>query len=194
MGASFETPDTLPSLRFERDITSDGESALPFGRRVVIYLDRNSDVWAVDTKRYEISRRKLMSGEVTLVFSLEAAPALVTSHDRDSLSGLFDRLPPPVAAQRRRALDELPTYKPAVKRIFSDNGEYVYVLPELDEVLPGSAIDVFNRNGVYLGRLELEERITTTPPPLARRDAIFVVVKDDFDIPQIVKLMIIRPD
>lgn len=70
---------------------------------------------------------------------------------------------------------------------------YLYVLPHLHGVAPGSAVDVFDRTGTYLGRLPFPEPVETGPGLHADGDHLYVVVTDALDVPRVERLRIERP-
>jgi len=58
----------------------------------------------------------------------------------------------------------------------------------------GSALDVFTREGRYLGRLHLPQPIVLPiPAPFATRDHLYVVVRDELDVLYVTRLRLIRP-
>lgn len=193
LGADLDRLDSLPALEFDRVLASDGRTRLPFGAKISIKLDRTGTLWVAHPRLYEISRRPV-EGSTDLVFSLDAPPAPVTDQERDSLARGYRRLPPQVARERIPVLEELPSHKPVVVSMISDHESYLYVVPHIAGARPRSVIDVFTRDGVYQGRLQLDSPISTRPPPRAQGDALYVVRHDELDIPELVRYRIVRPE
>ena len=155
LGLDFAQYDTLPAVVFEQDNTADNRARLPFGRRALLYLDRSGYVWSAPTRDYEVFCRHVRSERPFLQFSLEARPARVTGQEMDSLRLIIDRVPPFVRPPMEAALQEMSRVKPAINSIFSDDEEYLYVIPQLDGIPVGAIIDVFGRDGTYYGEREI---------------------------------------
>jgi hypothetical protein len=63
-----------------------------------------------------------------------------------------------------------------------------------ESTLPGEGADAFRISGEYLGRVDFPEPIATRhPAPLATTDHIWTVVRDEFQVPYVVRYRIERP-
>ena len=79
-------------------------------------------------------------------------------------------------------------------RLRTDNAGHLYVIPQEPGVPEGTALDVFQDSGEYLGRIALPETIESSfPAPYFSRDHVFAVVYDEFDVPYVVRWRIVRP-
>jgi hypothetical protein len=58
----------------------------------------------------------------------------------------------------------------------------------LKGVPPGSAVDVFDRDGVFLGRVELPVVLELRPEPICRGGRLVGITKDELDVPYVVAL------
>ncbi|MFV1988887.1 MAG: hypothetical protein ACC682_16565 [Gemmatimonadota bacterium] len=183
----FGTLDSLPALEYATEAT--GNMAVPFGDGLTLYQDRSGSIWFARYSEYVVYERAL-DGDTLSIFTLPAEPARVTEAERDSVMEQAARFPP----QSRPTREEIRDFKPIMRRIFSDNERYVYVVPELDGVQAGSVVDVFTREGLYLGRMELPQpMVLPLPAPHATGDHLYVVVVDQFDTPYVSRLRIVRP-
>lgn len=181
--------DTLPPFEYDMELTSDESRSLPFGAGLSVYQDRRGAVWFAHTREYTIYRRTL-EGDTTLVFSLPADAAPVTGADLDSLADAQASLP----GDLRLPLDEVPSAKPIVRRIFSDDQGTVYVVPELEGVPAGTVVDAFTEGGVFLARLETPEPFRFLfSPPHATPTHLYLIVTDELDVSYLSRLRIRRP-
>lgn len=184
----FQRLDTLPTFEFRRELS--GRRQVPFAGVLSVYQDRDGAVWFAHQRQYVIGRRTL-DGDTTLVFSLPAIPARVTDEERvETVQAQVD-LPPDLKVAR----EDIPVFKPIIRRIFGDNEGHIYVIPEMEGVPAGSAIDAFTTDGLYLGRMETPDLIRLPlPAPHATEDHLYVIVTDEFDVPYVSRLRIVRPD
>ena len=60
---------------------------------------------------------------------------------------------------------------------------------------PGSVLDVFTDDGVYLGRLDAPpiSAVPGTPMPLVRDGHLYAVARDDLGVEHVVRYRIMRP-
>jgi len=181
--------DSLPPITFRQEMVADGSRPNPFfsGSLALAVDAAAGTVWFADTRRYELSARTL-AGEKTLVATLDVAPAPVTSADVDDLRSRFQGRPGALAPY----LESLPRSWPVIESVDLDPGGYAYVLPRLDDVAPGTAVDVFDRTGAYLGRLPLPRPVETGPGLHLDGDHLYVVVTDALDVPRVQRLRIER--
>jgi len=155
-----------------------------------VYQDRAGAVWFAHQRQYVI-RRRTLEGDTTLVFSVPASPASVTDEERDEAMRAQADFPRDLKVAR----EDIPEFKPIVRRIFGDNAGHVYVIPELDGAPAGSVVDAFTTDGLYLGRMAAPDRIRLPlPAPHATRDHLYVIVTDEFDVPYVSRLRIVRPE
>lgn len=171
------------------ELTSDESRSLPFGRGLTLYQDRRGAVWFAHTREYTVYRRTL-EGDTTLAFSLPATAAPVTDADLDSIADTQSEMP----AEFRIPLGEIPSEKPIVRRIFSDDAGTVYVVPELDGMPAGTAVDAFTDEGMFIGRLETPEGFRFLfSPPHATSTHLYLIVTDELDVSYLSRLRIRRP-
>jgi streptogramin lyase len=188
-GADLGPVDTvwLPSYRpavFEI-VGENTRSAysVPFSPRLAWTFDHQGYVWYGVTDRYRIYQRRL-DGEIVRVIDKGFTPVPVTAGEREEAIAKLERF-------RRQGgkVDEsrIPDTKPAFSDLWVDDHGYLWVAPT---VPPGSprALDVFDPDGVYLGRL--------APVPVRRflavsGDLVYGVVADTLGVPYLVRLRIV---
>ncbi|MDX1396872.1 MAG: 6-bladed beta-propeller [Gemmatimonadota bacterium] len=186
VSGDFETVDTLPRLEY----LSGHILGLPFGDGLSVFPDRSGSVWFARSREYAIHRRTL-EGDTLRVFGLPAIPAPVTPAERDSVLELTADLP----SILRYDPEDIPTTKPVIRALFGDSEGHIYVVPEVEGVEAGSAVDVFREDGGYLGRMSFPRSIHLAGVrPLATRDHLYVVVTDELDVPYVERLRVVRPD
>jgi hypothetical protein len=184
----FASIDSLPPIEQRRD-ASGNIGAVPFTPRLTFYQDRAGAIWFANTGEYAI-RRRTLEGDTTLVFTLPATPAPVTEAERDSVLEGNARVPPEFRFRR----EDVPDLKPVLQRLFGDDAGHVFVVPELNAVPAGSAVDVFKIDGRYLGRIELPQTmVLPLPAPHATRNHLYVVVRDELDVLYVSRFRIVRP-
>lgn len=185
--ADGEIVDTAAVLAHRIPVTSSRRIA-PFGHRLRWGRDRPGSTWLFNTAEYAIARVSLR-GDTSLVFTLDAEPALVSGAERDSLLAL----PGPEGASYRP--DDVPATKPILLRVFSGDAGYIYVLPDLRGHAPGSVLDVFTDDGAYVGRLDAPPILAVpgTPVPLVRNGHLYAVARDDLGVEYVVRYRIVRP-
>lgn len=178
--------DTFPPLEFHLDMVRPGVVS-PLSSQLTHFLDRTGEIWFGHSREYRVFQRTL-AGDTTRQFSLSTAPRRLSERERDSIAADWGRYDDRFKIQS----DEVPDTKPMLLRIIGGDASYVLVFPEVEGVAPGSAVDVFNRAGVFLGRIPLPVTLETRrPAPVLRYGSIYGVVTDDLDVQYVVRLKLI---
>lgn len=183
-----ETGDTvaMPAVEHTRELRSNGRTGMPYGPGVVLALDQVGSIWFAHTDEYRVYQRSL-EGDTLLSFTLEVEPAPVTAEELDSV----------VAESRAFSTDlwvepdQVRRAKPVVRRIFATpDGCRVYVIPEVAGHALGSILDVFDGEGVMIGRYAMEEPIAVPfPVPVARGEDVWYVTLDPVtDVPVVLRV------
>ena len=154
--------DTLPRLEFTQtmaDMPSMGmRRPVWIGPALRRTFNCSGSFWFAESGEYRLYKRTL-DGDTTVITSLtDARPADVVEADRDEVRRLFGERPDVLADQLRA----LPEKKPIVEKMFVDGAGHMFVIPETARVEPGTAIDVFREDGVFVGRLAVPETVTLT--------------------------------
>ena len=192
-----EQQDTLPYLEFIRqlaDLPSAGvRRPVWFGPTLQRALGCRDDVWFAPSSEYRVYRRTL-AGDTTVVFTLEGVrPAAVDEDDRNEVRATFERYPELSSGLMRDHLRALPEHKPVIDGLFVDGEGHVFVVPETSRVDPGTAIDVFRRDGVFLGRVPVPEAVNINPGRVyATGDYFLFAGEDEAGTPYVTRLRIRR--
>lgn len=202
---ALEPTDSLAIPRYEGDsehfeLASEGgggiRASIPFGAGLSWDLDPRGYFWvAPNTAEYEVSQVSF-AGDTLLTIRRPSEPHPVTAAEVDSAvatmkwftdqGGRIDR-------------SRFPSDKPAITQVFAPGDGRVYVVPVTDEFGSGylttsGVLDVFDASGRYLGRLELPEGMrTSNPEPLFSGDQVVAVVRDELDVPYVVRYRLAPP-
>jgi hypothetical protein len=194
--AGMEIPDTfpLPSHRGEQFELRRGETTtaagVPFAPAQVIALDPRGFVWAGVNDRYRLAQLRMgRQMDTARIVELQAAPVPVAAAEREeALAGLawFTEQGGRVDAGR------IPSRKPAFEQVLLDAGGGFWMRPALSAGEAGAAFDVFDAEGRYGGRIRLPGGMDRVPAPVLRRGAIYGVSRDSLDVPQVVRVRIVK--
>lgn len=185
LGPSFEELDSFPPL--EHAIPSDQWLTVPFIGDIAVAAGQSGHLWFAHTEEYRIHRRTLQ-GDTALTFTLPAEAPPVGKTEREYVRTEFSNDP-------ALYLEALPETKPIVHRILVDNAGHVFVFVDVAGLPPGSVVDVFQETGEYLGRLNLPTPIPLlprSPVTYATSDHLYVVLKDELDVPYVSRLRIVK--
>jgi len=174
--------DSLPPLFQEVDYLEGRMVPRPFSPVFIFHTDPQGRTWVSDSGGYRIFRRDL-SGDTTLVLTLQDRPELVTSEERLAVSKAWipgEEIP----------LDQILDEKPIVRLMTSDGEGHFFVFPNLEDVPAGTAVDVFFESGVFVGRVPLPVKLELRPEPVVRFPFMYGVVKDEQDVEYVVRLRI----
>lgn len=188
----FGEADTFPPIDYTMDMVPSGRiRLLLWGGFVVAAAGADGTIWFADSREYRVYRRTL-EGDTTLVFSLQAEPAPLGEPERQQLRERWARRPDILDEQ----LEALPETKPVVYGVVPDGSGHVFVFPDVAGEPPGSVVDVFRESGEYLGRRTLPSPVPLEPgrPPVVHvtPEHLYVVTKDELDVPYVSRLRIER--
>ncbi|MEM7417854.1 MAG: 6-bladed beta-propeller [Gemmatimonadota bacterium] len=184
-----ETYDTLPPIEWQMFNTPGGTRALGRQRSVALKMTGDGHVWFAMTDEYRLFKRSL-AGDTVRIATLPAEAETIPDAEIDSVIRMGRERGDP----RDLEVDDFVRERRLVTRIVLGPGGLVYVFPHEAGAPEGTVVDVFEDDGVYLGRMEFGETVLTLgPPPYATRDHIYAVVNDDFDVPYVVRWRIVRP-
>jgi len=202
--SDMQPVDTLAIPRYEGEqevfelSSDDGRmmASVPFGTGLSWDLDPRGYFWvAPNTATYEVSQVSL-AGDTLLTIRRPAESHSISGAEVDSAiatmkwftdqGGKIDR-------------SKFPSTKPAITRVFAPGDGLLYVVPVTDEfgsgyLSTGTALDVFDPSGRYLGRLDMPEGMrTTSPEPVFSGDHVVAVVRDELDVPYVVRYRLAPP-
>ena len=196
--------DTVSIPRYEGEseffelASGDGriQASVPFGAGLSWDLDPRGHVWvAPNTATYEVSQVSL-AGDTLLTIRRPSEPHPVTSAEVDSAVATMTWFTDQGGKVDR---SKFPSTKPALSRLFAPGDGNVYIVPVTDEFGSGylsasGVLDVFGSDGRYLGRLDLPEGMgTSNPQPVFRGNHVLAVVRDELDVPYVVRYRLAPP-
>lgn len=191
----FESVDSLPPLEFEQNMTNIADRSVPvpfFQIDVTVASDPGGDIWFARTDEYRIYRRTT-AGDTVLEITLPARRPAVTEHDRAHVRKVLAGRPGLAAAYLR----VLPKERPILQRLITDAQGNLFVIPDLAGHVPGSVVDVFTRDGIYLGRLDLPHPLALQMPPgpaiYVNDKHLLVALADSVGAPYVSRLRIVKP-
>lgn len=192
LSATFSPVDSMPPIEFTSQMTADGtRPQVFFANRLVGFQDDLGGVWFAESRDYRVFRRDL-DGDTTLIFSMAADAAPIMESDREAVRTRLASRPEMI----RIYLEGLPDRKPVIRGLFGDGSRHIYVVPELDGVAAGSALDVFRATGEYLGRIDLAVPMYVPgsgPVAVATDDLLYYVAADTLDVPRVLRARIVKP-
>lgn len=181
--------DTLPPLRFQAWMRGPGQMSRGTNKGIMLAQTKSGHIWFAHTDSYVLYQRTL-EGDTILTSSLPAEARQITDAEIDSIIRYYVEQGFPV----RPEPDEFVRERRLVTRVLADNEGHIYVLPEEEDVAEGSVIDVFRDDGIYLGRMELDQAVLTRgPPPFVTGEHVYGVVTDEYDVPFVVRWRILKP-
>lgn len=193
VGPTADAADTFPPIRFSQRLMEGDRPAVFFGADPTGTVARDGTIWFGHADAYTIHRRTL-EGDTTLTLAHPAVPHALEEADRAAVDA---RLSDPPTPLRDAYLAALPEVRPILSAVASDGAGHLYVLVDVAGTPAGTALDVFEDDGGYLGRLELPTPAIYSPlsSPLIRatRDHLYVVVSDELDVQYVSRLRIVRP-
>ncbi len=181
-------PATDPPVYDFRDSRGIGTvMSVPFAPGFVRTLDPRGFFWMGTNDRYRLHQVSF-AGDTVRIIDRDAPAVPITSAERDSA----------LAPVRRQAGSQpvdpslVPHTKPRFQRIVIDDRGFVWVQRPVPAGASGALFDVFDREG----RLVAEVRTPFIPYAYATvtlvRDHMYAVVRDELDVPFIVRARVRR--
>lgn len=149
-------------------------------------LAPDGHVWVASTAEYRIERHRF-DGGVDHVVEKEIERVPVTREDRARVA---DENTAFTRAGGEIDLSRIPDHKPALAGFVVDDEGRLWVSPVLSAA-EGTAVDVFGRDGGYLGRVPLPGRGMTIRA--IRGDQLVAVAKDSLDVESVALFRIEKP-
>ncbi|HEU4631542.1 MAG TPA: 6-bladed beta-propeller [Gemmatimonadaceae bacterium] len=159
--------------------------AIPFHPTPTADIAPNGDLWSGEGADYRLVQRRL-DGDTLRIVTREYEPVPVVDED---LADFRERV------KRYGTPDEsrIPKVKPAVSdvTVAADGTLWVRLHRPYGET--GAVFDVFDRDGRYLTQVRAPVDLALHPPPVIRDGALYGVARTELDVPQVVRLRIVRP-
>jgi sugar lactone lactonase YvrE len=159
---------------------------VPYSPALVWAVNQDGRVWSGVSSDYRLALHE-PGGDTLRIAELPLAPVPVTAPERETaareLKWFTDQ-------GGRVDLGQIPRQKPAFTSIEVDDQGYLWIRPALPEGTTGSAFDVLDPGGEYLGRVRLPVFVDDRMPVRVRGDRIYAVVLGADDVPQVVRFRI----
>lgn len=161
---------------------------VPFAPRQEWHLDPAGNPWVAVTDRYRLERRRF-DGTVERVVEGTARARPVTREDRNRALASYDEF-----TKKGGKIDasRIPGTHQLLEDFFFGDDETLWVKLATGRGQP-AALDVFDRAGVYLGRVQAPTLIATSPAPAFRDGRMAAVVTDEDHVPSVVVLRVEKP-
>ena len=176
---TFPIPD-FPTPFTER-LTADGitlRSTVPFAPSLRWRIAPDGSIWIGSTLHGRLAR-VTMDGDTVAELRLTRPSVSVTGAERDS-----------AAEAEGMPAREIPDRKPAVRAFFVDDAGRVWVAPHLPAGA-GTEWDVFSPDGSPAGTVRTDLAVELdSPVPIVRGDMLYGVVRDELDVPSVVRFRI----
>ena len=185
----------LPTDPVERDaytIVSEGRTrvvaGVPFQGGLKWRLSSSGTVWALFTDQYRMFEIAA-NGDTLRSVTKNFDPVAVTSQDlTDALDGLKWFTDQGGRVDRSR----IPDHKPAARSFFLDDQDHVWVERITAQRAEDQSFDIFNPTGQYLGTVVTPFKLEASPIPFVREGALYGVIRDELDVPFVVRARIVR--
>lgn len=161
---------------------------VPFAPQLHWHLTPEGAIWFGTTDEYRLVQRSL-AGDTIRIVERAAPPMPITSTEREEALA-EDYLAP---FRDAGVLDpaKIPENHPFWSGFTVSSDGFVWVLPRMPD---GGAVafDVFDPEGVYLGRIPVDEPgLQPGPAPVVRGDRLYAVVRDDLGVPYVVTMRVL---
>ena len=163
--------------------------AIPFRPGTVSVLDARGHHWSGSTGEYRLVQRTL-EGDTIRVVTREYSPVPVVDGDLAAFrEQIRDFARSPEYDESR-----IPATKPAFRQLTVAADGHLWVTRHLPFGDEHTAFDVFDPDGRYLGEVRVPATLDASGPLRVDADAIHAVVRDELDVPQVVRWRIVRPE
>lgn len=167
-----------------------GFTGVPFFATGAGFIDTSGEGWSSTPgdPSYRIIRMTV-GGDTTLVLETRRSPLLVTGSERDSAMNAIHESLAQYGVTRLDA-SRIPELKPTVLGLFTDDAGDLWVRTSSPDSL--RRYDVYSRGGEYRGSVVSSLNVVSYIQPVVRGDEFHAVVRDELDIPYVVRARIRR--
>jgi len=174
------------------ELRTDGgfsRAGIPYSASIESRIGPNGDLWFATTGNYHLYKRSL-AGDTSLIISREFETVPVSAEEVDSAIARLEWF---TRQGGRVERSRFPSVKPAVHSFYLDDDGHVWVVPVVPDTGSGYPADVFDPDGRYLGRVQLDSGLRGNPIPIFLRGRIYAATFDDFGVPYVVRIRIEKP-
>lgn len=186
------SPPTDPVQRERFELTRGPSrmiASVPFDAGFRWRLGQDGTLWGGLTGEYRIFELSA-DGDTIRSITRAFAPVPVTRADRQQ--GIED-LEWFTEQGGEVDVSKIPSHKPAFETFTFDAEGRLWVWPVTGDE-EGQALDVFDDQGRYLGRITSPVPLASHPSPVISHDAVVAVTRSELDVPFVVRLRIERPE
>ena len=161
---------------------------IPFRPGPLSVLDPRGFHWSGSSAEYRLVQRAL-DGDTVRVITREFTPVPVAEEDLAAFrEEIRDFASSPGYDESR-----IPQSKPAFQTVTVASDGHLWVRRHVAHGAGAAVFDVFDPEGRFLGEVRVPADIAVYGPLLIGHDAIHAVVRDELDVPQVVRWRIVRP-
>ena len=164
-------------------------ASVPFSPGFRWRLSPEGTMWAIFTGEYrfvELSH----SGDTLRTVTRAFDPLPVTDADRDQAR---EDLKWFTRQGGKPDWSKIPSTKPAIEDLTFDDEGNLWVWPVTEPDLKDRALDVFDPDGRYLGRITAPLPIARRPFPTFHNGMMYAVTRDELEVPFVVRLRTEKP-
>jgi hypothetical protein len=161
---------------------------VPFSPQLHWHLTPEGAIWFGTTDEYRLVQRSL-AGDTIRIVERDTAPMPITSAERKEALA-EEHL---AAFRAAGVLDpaKVPENHPFWSGFTVSSDGFLWVIPRMPDG-GAAAFDVFDPEGVYLGRIPVDEPgLQPGPAPVVRGDRLYAVVRDDLGVPYVVTMRVL---
>ncbi|HST57894.1 MAG TPA: 6-bladed beta-propeller [Longimicrobium sp.] len=169
--------------------TSINRVNIPFSPRQVWHLDPAGNPWVAVNNQYRLERHRF-DGTPERAVEGAAKPRPVTAEERERVLDGYDDF-----IQKGGKIDasQIPDTHALFDDFFFGEDETVWVKLATGRDVP-AALDVFDRAGAYLGRVQGPTRISPSPAPAFRDGRMAAVIADEDHVPAVIIMRVEKPE
>lgn len=156
---------------------------VPFAPRVEWALAPDGRIWSGASERYRLEQREA-DGRLLRIAERPYTPVKVERAELDSVPSRHHDF---IQQGGKIDLAAVPKEKPAFVSIQVDDRGYVWVRPSAPLGQQGTAFDVFDSMGVYLGRVQIPMAIPEFMPIFIHGAHVYTATMTDEGVPQVVR-------
>ena len=176
--------EPLETYQLEENGITRMSAIVPFTPVQTLTPGTDSHIWIGFSDRVRL-HRVTFSGDTVLIIDREVRRIPVTPMERDTALAM-DFLQQMREAGAEVDPGRIPPVKPAYEWVMEDDEGHLWVgIPNAPDE-EGSRMDVFDREGRYLGRVQVPDGISRWPLPVVRRGMLWAHVLDGFDVSHVV--------
>jgi len=162
---------------------------VPFAGRFKWRLAPSGNLWGMLTGEYRLQEFS-PAGDTLRTVTKEFHPLPVTPAEMEETRVDLEGF---IQAGGNVDWSKIPSTKPATVDLFFDDEGNLWVVPETAPEDAGRSVEVFARDGLFLGALRLPFAVELAPLPLIRDSMLYGVSKDDLGVSYVVRARIVKP-